>query len=149
MAATIQLRSVLVLCVVLSAWLVQALGVQTKTATASSGTDRGAALRAAEPSSVAAQAAGALEQRRQASPKVTASLLSLEASTSFKRDSAYAVRAAGTAYEPPPKAIPRPAGEANWSPPTPVDQTVALPPDVDGNPYNAPVWTENKAPASL
>mmetsp|Transcript_87432 Transcript_87432/g.250605 ORF Transcript_87432/g.250605 Transcript_87432/m.250605 type:complete len:147 (+) Transcript_87432:44-484(+) len=146
MAATIQRRSVLVLCVVLSAWLVQALGVQTKTAAASSGTDRGAALRAAEPSS---ESAAALEQRRQPSPKVRASLLSLEASTSFKRDTAYAVRAAGTAYEPPPKAIPRPAGEANWPPPTPVDQTVALPPDVDGNPYNAPVWTENKPPPSL
>ncbi|CAK0881023.1 unnamed protein product [Prorocentrum cordatum] len=35
----------------------------------------------------------------------------------------------------------------DYPPETPVDLTIAQPPDADGNPYNVPTWGENTPPA--
>mmetsp|Transcript_31472 Transcript_31472/g.80216 ORF Transcript_31472/g.80216 Transcript_31472/m.80216 type:complete len:141 (-) Transcript_31472:66-488(-) len=94
----------------------------------------------------AAEARG-LRERVAAQGSGGLSLLGLDTAVRRKHAEAYLVRKAGQQEMPHVNQVTY-AANAEAPPPDSVDQTIAVPPDADGNPYNAPVWANNGAPAA-
>mmetsp|Transcript_30595 Transcript_30595/g.87396 ORF Transcript_30595/g.87396 Transcript_30595/m.87396 type:complete len:131 (+) Transcript_30595:3-395(+) len=98
--------------------------------------------------------AAALQSRRGAGDEPTGPIVAgseypasssslLDSAAKRKKEPDFLVKPADQTRSP---TLPTYESYAGYPPATPVDQTVAEPPDADGDPYNQPVWGENTPP---